>query len=237
MYGTSLASSTCVEHLASPPPAALCASCDERTYRCRCSIPPLQPLPAAPHLLPARSLPPPVADLHDNRSRRHITEQQQQYRKAGIVFELVVGLLRLMEFTTTHLAEGGFLGRTSAAGLNLNRWGPRGNWLRVTRQCPVGHLVTCCRHTGTNSPMLRLAPPFAVAASDQAKVRPISPNDIVSASAIRARCPLAPNSVIHLRFLLSSCPTSCNHFPPPPGCWRWCRSCCPTSQRAATRAA
>ncbi|GIL47203.1 hypothetical protein Vafri_4076 [Volvox africanus] len=61
-----------------------------------------------------------VADLHENRSRRHITEQQQQFRKAGIMFELVAGLLRLLEFATSNIPEA-FLAAGPHAVLNLNR--------------------------------------------------------------------------------------------------------------------
>ncbi|GLI58788.1 hypothetical protein VaNZ11_000546 [Volvox africanus] len=61
-----------------------------------------------------------VADLHENRSRRHITEQQQQFRKAGIMFELVSELLRLLEFATNNIPEA-FLAAGPHAVLNLNR--------------------------------------------------------------------------------------------------------------------
>ncbi|KAG2499059.1 hypothetical protein HYH03_003244 [Edaphochlamys debaryana] len=61
-----------------------------------------------------------VADLHENRSRRHITEQQQQYRKAGVLFELVGCLLRLLEFVACRV-PGAMLGDGATPALNLNR--------------------------------------------------------------------------------------------------------------------
>ncbi|GLC37744.1 hypothetical protein PLESTM_000643800 [Pleodorina starrii] len=61
-----------------------------------------------------------VADLHENRSRRNLTEQQQQFRKAGIMFDIVAGLLRLLEFCASRLPEAFTSGGPHAA-LNLNR--------------------------------------------------------------------------------------------------------------------
>ncbi|KXZ52881.1 hypothetical protein GPECTOR_8g261 [Gonium pectorale] len=60
-----------------------------------------------------------VSGLHDLR-RRHIQEQQQQFRKAAIMFELVTGLLRLLEFAACRLPEA-FLGSGAQTSLNLNR--------------------------------------------------------------------------------------------------------------------
>lgn len=44
-------------------------------------------------------------EQQQQQQRRHVSDTQQQFRKAGIMFDLVTGLLRIMEFIAVHMPE------------------------------------------------------------------------------------------------------------------------------------
>ena len=60
--------------------------------------PPHMPRMPLPQNRPRPPPPPSVSDIHDQRGRRHVSEVQQQHRRASIMFDLAMGLLRLLEF-------------------------------------------------------------------------------------------------------------------------------------------
>jgi uncharacterized membrane protein YgcG len=87
-----------------------------------------------------------VGELHSLRGRRSILEVQNQYRRTGLMFELSVNFLRLLEFVVVSWLQGGVCPWRARA---------RGAWVPATTQA----VAPTSAHTRLPPPPTPCAPP------------------------------------------------------------------------------